>query len=191
MRKLLIGAAALAAAMLATPALAHPGLAGHTHGFANGLVHPLSGLDHLLAMLGVGIWSALAMTGSRVLLAPAAFVLAMLAGAALGLSGVPLPAVETGIALSVAVLGLLIFGRMSLPAFAAVIVIGAFGALHGYAHGMDAQGDAAAYIAGFTLATAALHLAGIGIGRSLLGLNLAARAAGGFMAAAGLSMLAL
>jgi urease accessory protein len=191
MKKLSIGVVALASIALAAPAFAHSGMPGHTHGFVNGLAHPLSGLDHMLAMLGVGIWSALAMKGSRVLLAPAAFVLAMLAGAGLGLSGAPLPAVETGIAFSVAVIGLLIFGRVSLPVLGAAIVIGAFGILHGYAHGVEAQGNAAAYIAGFTLATAALHLAGIGMGRSLLGLNLAARAAGGVMAAAGIGMLVL
>ncbi len=189
MRKRSIGLAALASIALAAPAFAHPGLPGHAHGFANGLAHPLSGLDHLLAMLGVGVWSALALKRSRVLLAPAAFLLAMLAGAGAGIAGAPLPAVETGIALSVAALGLLIYGRVTLPALAAVMVTGAFGILHGYAHGVEAQGGAVAYMAGFSMTAMALHLAGIAAGRSLLGLNLGAKVAGGLLAVAGLGLL--
>ncbi len=191
MRKLSIGAVALSAVALATPAFAPSGMQGHMHGFVNGLMHPVSGLDHLLAMIGVGIWSALIVRGSRVLLAPAAFMLAMLAGAGLGMGGVPLPAVETGIALSVVVLGLLISGRVGMPAAAAALIIGAFGMLHGYAHGSEAEGSAAAYVAGFTITTAALHLAGIGAGRSLASICLSARTAGGLMALAGLGMLVL
>lgn len=189
MRKPSIVAVALASVALAAPAFAHSGLPGHTHGLANGLSHPLGGLDHLLAMLGVGIWSALMVKGARVLLAPAVFLLAMLAGAGLGIGGAPFPAVETGIALSVAVLGLLIWGRVTLPALAAALIIGAFGVLHGYAHGSEATGNAASYMAGFALATAMLHLAGIGMGRSLAGFSLAARATGGFLAVAGLGLL--
>ena len=187
MKKITIAAALLAAAALATPALAHPGLPGHAHGFLNGLLHPVGGLDHLLAMIGVGFWSALLVGGAQVFLAPAGFVLAMLAGAALGVNS--LYAVETGIALSVVALGLLILGRIKLPLVVSVILIGCFGALHGYAHGSEASGNIAAYMAGFALTTATLHVLGIGLGRTLAGLPFATVAAGALMTAAGASLL--
>ncbi len=188
MKKITI-AAALAAAAFATPAFAHSGIPGHAHGFLNGLAHPVGGLDHMLAMIGVGLWSALLVRGAKVFFAPAAFVLAMLGGAALGLYGVPLYAVETGIAISVIALGLLIAGRIQPPLAASVALIGCFGVLHGYVHGGEATGDIAAYMAGFALTTAALHLAGIALGRTFASLKLATAAAGAFMALAGAGLL--
>ncbi len=180
---------ALLAAALATPAFAHSGMPGHTHGFLNGLLHPVGGVDHTLAMLGVGLWSALAMPANRVFVAPAAFVAAMLAGAAAGIAGAPFVAVEAGIALSVLAIGLMILSRVKAPIAAAAAVIGAFGVMHGYAHGAEAEGGVAAYMAGFALTTAALHLAGIGLGRWLADSRIATGAAGAAMALAGLTLL--
>jgi urease accessory protein len=188
MRKISIALAGLAIA-LATPALAHSGAPGHTHGFLNGLLHPVGGLDHTLAMLGVGLWSALAMPANRVLIAPAAFVAAMLAGALAGVAGAPFVAVEAGIALSVLAIGLMIAARVKTPLVAAALIIGAFGVMHGYAHGAEAEGGVAAYMAGFALTTAALHLTGIGLGRWLAHSRIATGAAGAAMALAGLSLL--
>ncbi len=190
MRKSSIAFAGLAAVALAAPAFAHSGLPGHTHGFLNGLSHPVCGLDHVLAMIGVGVWSALAMPANRVLLAPIAFVVAMLAGATAGIAGVSFAAVEAGMAISVVAMGLLIVSRLRLPGAAAALLIGAFGVMHGYAHGAEAEGTVLVYMAGFTLTTATLHLAGIGFGRGLLNSRAVTWAAGGSMALAGISLLA-
>ncbi len=189
MKKISIAVAGLAIVALTAPAFAHSGLPGHTHGFANGLLHPVGGLDHVLAMLGVGLWSALAMPRNRVLLAPLAFVAAMLAGAGAGIAGLPLFAVEAGIALSVVAIGLMIAARVKVPAAVAAIVIGGFGAMHGYAHGVEADGGILAYMAGFTLTTATLHLTGIGLGSWLANFRTVTGLAGGAMALAGLSLL--
>jgi len=189
MKKISIAVAGLAALALATPAFAHSGLPGHTHGFLNGLLHPVSGADHLLVMIGVGVWSALAMPASRVFLAPVAFVLAMLAGAAAGIAGSSFGAVEAGIAVSVAAIGVMILTRVKVPAAVAALLIGAFGVLHGYAHGAEAEGGIAAYMAGFALVTAMLHVTGIGLGRWLASSRTVTGAAGAAIALAGFSLL--
>jgi urease accessory protein len=189
MKRITIIAAGVAALAFAGPALAHSGAEGHTHGFLNGLGHPLTGLDHVLAMLGVGVWSALAMPANRVLLAPVAFVAAMLLGAMAGIAGVAFSSVEAGIAVSVIAIGVMILSRIKVPAALAVLAIGAFGVMHGYAHGAEAEGGIAAYMAGFTLTTATLHLTGIGLGRWLTDSTLVTRAAGAAMALAGVSLL--
>lgn len=156
-------AAALAALLAATaPSLAHTG-AGHADGLAAGLAHPVFGADHLLAMLSVGVWSALALP-KRVWSAPLAFVSAMLVGAGLSFSGVGLPAVEGMIAASVVVLGLMIVLGAHLPFAAGLTLVGLFAAFHGHAHASEATGAVFAYIAGFAVSTAAIHVAGIGIG---------------------------
>jgi urease accessory protein len=189
MKRITIIAVGVAAMTLAVPAFAHSGGEGHTHGFLNGVQHPITGIDHVLAMLGVGIWSALVMPANRVLLAPIAFVAAMLAGAAAGIAGLPFSAVEAGIAVSVIAIGLMILARIKVPTVLAVLVIGAFGIMHGYAHGAEAEGGIAAYLAGFTLTTATLHLTGIGLGRWLIDSTVVTRAAGAAMALAGVSLL--
>jgi urease accessory protein len=189
MKKLSIAAAGLAALAYAEPALAHSGAEGHAHGLLNGLVHPVTGLDHVLAMLGVGVWSALAMPASRVLIAPLVFVAAMLAGAAAGVAGLSFTAAEAGIAVSIIAIGLMIVSRIEVPAAPAALLIGAFGVMHGYAHGAEAEGGVLAYMAGFTLTTAALHLTGIGLGRWLVNSTRVTRAAGAAMALAGFSLL--
>lgn len=187
------GLAAAAVVVGAAPALAHVGLPGHEHGgFAAGLAHPVSGLDHLLAMLSVGIWSALATRGGagRLWLAPAAFVFAMLLGAVAGHAGIALPLVETGIAVSVVVLGLMIAARVELPALVGAGLVALFAIYHGHAHGAEATGAIAAYMAGFALTTAMLHVTGIGLGLLLTRTRLTAAVVGGLVAAVGAGLLA-
>ncbi len=154
-------------AVLFLPALAqaHPGLPGHAHGFANGLAHPLTGLDHICAMIAVGIWAA--QRGGRALWAvPMAFVSVMVLGGMLGMADGALPFTETGIAASVLILGILIAARIRLPLPASVLIVGLFALFHGYAHGaeMPATTSGLAYGLGFMLATASLHLGGVSLG---------------------------
>ncbi|MDT8854360.1 HupE/UreJ family protein [Paracoccaceae bacterium Fryx2] len=174
----------LLAALLLIPgaALAHT---GHNAGapFLAGLGHPVGGADHVLAMLAVGLWAAV--SGGRALWAmPLAFVAAMLAGGAMGAMGVPLPGVEPVILASVIVLGsaaALALRPGLVPALAAIAL---FGVAHGFAHGAEGPGSGLApYAAGFVLATAALHGAGLGIG--LLARAQVARVLGGLAALSG------
>lgn len=191
LRAVVIWALALSAAG-AMPALAHTG-AGHASGFLAGLTHPIGGLDHLLAMLSVGIWSALASSDKkwRMWVAPVVFVAAMLLGAAAGYLQLALPMVETGIALSVLLLGLMILVRMELPFAVGVLVIALFAIYHGHAHGSEATGDIVAYMAGFAIATATLHCAGIGLGVLMTRARLASIGAGAGICAAGAYLLAV
>jgi urease accessory protein len=157
---------ALAAVALATAsgaAFAHPG--HESASFFTGFAHPLGGLDHLLAMLAVGLYAAHQPGTTRWML-PAGFVLAMLAGAGLGALGVALPAVEAGIAASVLVLGLLIALAARLPLAASLPLVAAFALFHGHAHHAEMGGASlVTYAAGFALATALLHGAGYAIAR--------------------------
>lgn len=145
-------------------AFAHP---GHptAFGFNDGFAHPFSGIDHLLAMLAVGLWAAQNQRPALWVL-PLAFPLMMLAGAMLAFAGVAAPAVETGIAASVAVLGLLIGFAIRMPVWASAAVVSVFALFHGYAHGSELPHGASAlwYGAGFVAATALLHLLGLSIG---------------------------
>ena len=148
-------------------ALAHTGH-GVSATLASGFLHPLTGLDHLLAMVAVGIWAA--QIGGRALYAlPAAFLSVMLIGGHLGMSGLALPAVESMIVGSVLMLGAAIALGRPLPWSLASAVVGGFALFHGFAHGaeMPAAATAATYGVGFLLATAALHGLGIGIGLAL------------------------
>lgn len=171
------------AALASAPAIAHP-----FHGAGDlgaGLVHPFLGLDHLLAMLAVGLWAA--QLGGRALWAvPSAFVLAMLAGFGLGFAGYALPGVEPMIAASVLLFGLLAAARARLPATAGMLVAGAFALSHGFAHAAEIPvgGAAVSYAFGLACATAALHALGLLLGRSLR-----ARYAGVPIAFAGVLML--
>lgn len=157
---------ALAAVVLATAsgaALAHPG--HESASFFTGFTHPLGGLDHLLAMLAVGLYAARQPGATRWML-PAGFVLAMLAGAGLGAIGVALPAVEAGIAASVLVFGLLIALAARLPLTVSLPLVAAFALFHGHAHHAEMGGASlVTYAAGFALATALLHGAGYAIAR--------------------------
>lgn len=173
----------------AAPAFAHPGHDAATAGFAAGLLHPLLGLDHLLAMLVVGIWAA-QLGGRARALVPASFVALMALGGLAAMNGYAPPRIEAGIAASLLVLGLLVTLRGRLPVAAAMALTAAFALFHGAAHGLELPRLAApgAYAFGFGLATAALHGAGLLIGlRSQRGAGPAARAAGLLTAAAGLA----
>ena len=183
------------AAALPTAAFAHTG-AGGAGGFARGLFHPLGGADHVLAMVAVGLFAA-QLRGRALWLVPAAFVATMAAGGALGAAGVAIPHVETGIALSVLVLGAAIAFGLSVPVAGAMMLVGFFAIFHGHAHGaeMPAAASGLAYGAGFVLATAALHAAGatfgLGLGRSQAPAALRLRrAVGGGAALAGAGLLA-
>ena len=150
----------------ALPALAHTGALGdHVHpGFMAGLLHPFTGIDHLAAMLAVGVWSALAVR--PVWVAPLAFVALLGAGALGGLAGVAVPGVEPMIAASLLVTVLLIATRAQWPVWAAALVAGLFAFFHGAAHGMELSGVGVAQaLAGMLIGSAALHLTGIGLGR--------------------------
>jgi urease accessory protein len=144
-------------------AFAHPG--HNVSGFAAGLMHPFSGLDHLLAMVAVGLWAAQG-GGRKVWLLPATFMTMLAAGAGIAMHWQSLPLVEAGIAVSVLALGLLIALSLQLPASVSVAITTLFGLLHGYAHGLELPQSAAPaeYALGFLAATAALHLGGITLG---------------------------
>jgi urease accessory protein len=183
--------------LLFSPALAfaHAG-AGHTSGLLHGFEHPVGGVDHVLAMVAVGIL-AFVLGGRALVIVPLSFVVMMLAGFALGLAQIPLPSVELGIALSsVAIGAAAALGRPIAVALAAALV-GIFAVFHGHAHGAEMPGTVGGltYALGFVGATAILHALGIigalGAAR-LLGQygHTAARIAGGTMALGGLGVLA-
>lgn len=152
------------ACMLSLPAHAHAGT-GLAGGFLAGFAHPLSGADHLLAMVSVGLWGAF-LGRPLVHLLPVVFPAMMVGGAMLGMFGAPSPPVESGIALSVLVLGACIALAWRAPAWAAVVVVASFALFHGYAHGRElpAAADPVGYSSGFVLATGLLHAAGIALG---------------------------
>ncbi len=175
----------------ALPALAHTGADGAAHhGFFDGLLHPLTGLDHLAAMLAVGVWSALVLRPAW--LGPVAFVLMLLCGALLGATGVAVPAIEPMIAASVLVMGLLICARQRLQVAAAVALVGTFAVFHGVAHGAElAGGNTAWALVGMLASTAALHLAGMALGHFGQARSLwLARSVGAVVAGLGVYMLA-
>lgn len=173
-------------------ALAHTG--AHTSGFAHGFAHPISGLDHVLAMVMVGLF-AYQLGGRALWIVPLAFVSAMSVGGALGLAGIGVPFIEIGIALSVIVLGALVASNARTPVIAAVAMVGFFAIFHGYAHGAEMPANAAAltYAIAFLIATALLHLTGAALG---LGIDKAGqrtgsafvRVAGAFGLVAGLGI---
>lgn len=187
MKKLALTAAAMS---LPGAAFAHPGHE-QVSTFTSGLLHPVTGVDHLLAMMAVGLIAAL--VGGRMLWAmPAAFVGAMLAGAGLGLAGVTLPGVETWIIGSVIVLGLVAaMPSRHLPHSLLLVATGLFGLFHGYAHGAEApvSGSIFGYLIGFTLTTAVLHGIGIAAGQRLPAV--VTRGAGAAIALMGAGMVML
>ncbi|WP_029059634.1 HupE/UreJ family protein [Stappia stellulata] len=193
-RSLPLLAVALAASTVftgATPALAH--LSPGEHGsFAAGFTHPLFGADHILAMVAVGLW-AWQIGGKAVFVVPAAFVVTMIAGFALALTGVSLPFVEPAILASVVALGLLVALAVRLPLGPSAAIVAVFALFHGYAHGGEiGTATQAAYGLGFALSTAVLHVCGIAIGWAAgrLGSSLTlSRVLGGITALAGLALI--
>lgn len=175
-------------AAVTSPALAHTGLlpAG---GFGAGFSHPIVGLDHVLAMVTVGLFAAM-LGGVSLWAVPGSFVAMMLVGGALGIAGLALPAVEIAIVLSIIVLGgLVAFGR-KWPIGAATALVGVFAIFHGHAHGAEIPdgADWLGYSAGFALATALLHLTGIGAGLLARGWPGLVRLGGAAATVAGLSI---
>jgi len=174
--------------LLPGAAFAHVGGHGDA-GLMAGLMHPFSGLDHLLAMFAIGIWAALQPRAMK-LAVPATFLAMLLGGFALGVAGSGLPLVEGGIALSVLLLGLLIASAARLPAPVSLALAGGFALFHGYAHGIEASGSLPAFAAGFLAASLTLHLGGGLLAASVQRrLPLLSRGAGLAIAASGALMM--
>lgn len=182
------------ALMTPAAAFAHTGV-GETSGLVHGFMHPVGGLDHVLAMVMVGVLAA--QIGGRALwLVPATFVAVMALGGAMGVAGLPLPYVEIGIALSVVVLGGMVALRRETSVLAAAGIVGLFAVFHGYAHGAEMPVDASGlgYAAGFMAATALLHVAGVALGIAINRLSAVTgpalvRSAGALAAVAGFGLL--
>lgn len=187
-----VGLALTLIALIPAPAHAHDGT-GLAGGFAAGFVHPLSGADHMLAMISVGLWGAFL---GRPLVAalPMLFPGMMVVGGALGMLAVPFPPVEIGVAVSVVVLGAMVLGAMRASVGVACAIVALFALFHGYAHGSElpAAADPIGYSAGFVLSTGLLHVAGIALGalRTVRFGTLGLRTGGGAIALAGLWFLA-
>ena len=155
---------ALLASMSATSAAAHL-LKGEATGFFTGFLHPISGMDHVLAMVAVGLWGA-QLGAPAIWVLPVAFPLVMAFGGLLGFLGVPVPGIECGIAASAILLGAAVMFEIRPPLGVAALLVGLFAIFHGYAHGTELPPGQSAmlYSMGFVIATGALHAVGIGIG---------------------------
>jgi urease accessory protein len=183
--------AAFSALFLPAAAFAHPDT--HT-GFMQGLVHPVSGVDHVLAMIAVGVLAS-RLQGVKRMAPPAAFILAMMGGGALGATGIALPWIELLIAASLVAFGLSIARARAGTVWAISLMVGCFGVFHGHAHGTEMVGDSVVlYGVGFTLSTAALHALGLTCTVLLQAHDERAktfvRALGGVIAATGITLLA-
>ena len=155
---------ALLASMSATSAAAHL-LKGEATGLFTGFLHPISGMDHVLAMVAVGLWGA-QLGAPAIWVLPVAFPLVMAFGGLLGFLGVPVPGIEYGIAASAILLGAAVMFEIRPPLGVAALLVGLFAIFHGYAHGTELPPGQSAmlYSMGFVIATGALHAVGIGIG---------------------------
>ncbi len=192
--KTLIGSlAGVFALLLATTsvALAHTG-EGVTGGFISGVLHPIMGFDHVTAMVAVGILGAF-LGRPAIWVLPVVFPLVMTIGGIMGILGVPIPGIETGIAGSSVVLGLMILLALRPPLWVASVIVGAFAIFHGHAHGTELPNaaNALSYSIGFVISTGLLHLVGIGIGELIRWPTgrIIARATGGLIALAGVGFL--
>jgi len=155
----------LASALIAPGTVLAHNSVGVAGGFASGFLHPLSGVDHILAMVAVGIWGT--QLGAPAIWAlPVAFPLVMAVGGALGVRGIFLPGVEIGIAASALLLGFVIFRETKPPLYVAALIVGFFAIFHGYAHGTELPHAAnpLAYGVGFVIATGLLHMSGVALG---------------------------
>jgi urease accessory protein len=176
-------AAALTLALASSAAMAHTGAGAHAHGFLDGLAHPFTGLDHLLAMLAVGIWSV-RQANPRWL--QATFIGMVMVGMASGAAGLAIPGLEAGIAATVVLMGVLIAMAARLPAAAGAAMVGAFALLHGNAHGHELPQAMSAV--GLLLASGLLVIGGSVLGR--VGPSLALKISGAAIAATGVMMVA-
>ena len=178
-------------------ALAHTGVDAHQHmGFMSGFFEPYTGLDHMAVMLAIGLWSALIAKqfGREMLWGPLGFANVLLVGAALGMEGLNIPAVEPMIAVSLMAAGLLVLTRLPLRGVGAALLAGAFALSHGLAHGYELAENAQAFqsLAGMVTATLLLHTIGLALGWSLRGAHVwVPRLAGGAVAAFGSALLIL
>jgi len=185
-------AVVVACTVPAVPAAAHS-VDGYGGGFIAGFTHPIAGWDHMAAMVAVGLWGAF-LGKPAIWSLPVVFPLVMAIGAAFGIVGVPMPAIETVIALSAVVLGAMIVLAARPPLWVAAVIVGIFAIFHGYAHGigLPPSADAFAYAVGFVASTGVLHMLGIAFGALVkwpLG-RVAVRGAGGAISLAGLAFLA-
>jgi urease accessory protein len=155
---------AIALTLLPMAAQAHPGHLAGTAGFLSGFGHPLGGLDHVLAMVAVGLWAA-QLGGKAVWAVPLTFIGVMTGSAAIGTLGLSMPGIEQGIALSDAIFGLFLLAAIKLPTAWGISIVGVLASFHGYAHGAEMPQSASglAYGCGFVIATTLLHLTGLGL----------------------------
>ena len=178
-------------AFLAFPVLAHSA-DGYGGGFVAGFTHPVLGWDHVAAMVAVGLWGAF-LGSPAIWILPVIFPLVMAVGAAAGIVGLPVPAVETGIAFSAVILGLMIVLAARPPLWVAAVLVGAFAIFHGYAHGtgLPSTVNAFAYAVGFVVSTGLLHMIGIAFGLLVKwpAGRVAVRSAGGVISLAGVAFL--
>lgn len=177
--------------IFSTPASAHEG-GGIAGGFISGFLHPVLGWDHVVAMVAVGLWGAF-LGSNAIWILPVVFPLIMAFGGALGVIGVPIPAVETGIAASAVVLGTMVSFAVRPPIWIAAVIVGVFAIFHGHAHGTELPNSAnpLTYSMGFVLSTGLLHLSGITFGllvRWPVG-KIAVQVGGGLIALAGVGFL--
>jgi len=191
--------------LTASAAHAHVGAdggLGHSHSamssFMAGAAHPLAGLDHLAAMVSVGLWSALSLGGQvsssggarRLLSAPLAFAATLLIGALMALQGITIPGIEPMIAVSLLTMGLLGATRTTLPTGIGAVLVAGFAVFHGLAHGQELGGHALAALGGMVLSTVALHTVGMGAGLLLRRRSRwVPRVAGAGVAALGIGLL--
>ncbi|MCX7302688.1 MAG: HupE/UreJ family protein [Rhodobacterales bacterium] len=187
MSKLRMTLAAMGATLLAGPAVAHP-VHLEQASFTAGFLHPLTGADHLIAMVAVGVWAAT--LGRKAMMpVPAAFVGAMLAGFALSVAGVAVPMVEPMILVSVVVLGVLVALAVRADLWIAAATVALAGLFHGAAHGAEVGAAGAMQFGlGFVFATAALHVAGLGLGMDIGRSAVGSRVLGVGAAAAGIAL---
>jgi urease accessory protein len=182
---------ALALTVMTIPAIAQSAN-GMSIDFWGGFTHPLFGPDHVIAMVAVGLWGAF-LGAPAIWLLPVVFPLVMAFGGALGVVGVPLPGVETGIAISAVMLGAMVALAARPPLWIAAVLVGAFAIFHGHAHGAELPigADAVAYSIGFVVATGTLHLTGIALGTlsHWPAGRLAVRTVGGIIALIGVAYL--
>jgi len=188
-KTLLASSAAILTLFAATPVFAHPGHGGHE--LVDGWEHPFSGIDHLLAMVAVGLL-AVRMGGKAIWIMPCTFMPSMLAGGMLAELGVPMPGVEWWISASVLVLGLMVAATAVVPLKYGAGLVALFALFHGHAHATEMNGTSiAAYAVGFILATAVLHASGIAVGLAMKrwGRPMAMQVAGGAITAVGVLLL--
>jgi len=148
-----------------SPVYAHTDAASLQGGFTSGFLHPLTGLDHVVAMVAVGLWGAF-LGRPAIWILPIVFPLVMAFGGALGVAGINVPYIETGIALSGIVIGLAVLFKARPPIWVAAIIVGAFAIFHGHAHGTELPNatNPLVFSIGFVVSTGLLHLAGIAVG---------------------------